>query len=54
LTTLETVIGYLYVIGVVCMRGRNLGTKSPVSLHGRRRKRAAFSTGPDRGEPSAL
>jgi hypothetical protein len=32
LTTLETVIGYLYVIGVTCTRGRNLGKKPPVSL----------------------
>jgi hypothetical protein len=54
LTTLETVIGYLYVIGVACTRGRNLGRKPLVSLHGRRRERAAFSTGPGRGEPGAL
>jgi hypothetical protein len=35
LTTLETVIGYMYVIGVACTRGYNLDRKPPVNLHGR-------------------
>jgi hypothetical protein len=54
LTTLEIVIGYMYVIGVACTPGHNLGRKPPVSLHGQRRERAAFSTGLGQGEPGAL
>lgn len=44
LTTLETVIDYLYVmvIGVACTRGRSLGRKPPLSLHGRRRPRPSL------------